>query len=118
MTPRDQTVNLGHKGNADEVGEDLQLTGAESSACALRRASAVIGSVCRQVWIVIQYSLKMTAKLHAKLFVPITQRMYNVQFVLVKIPVTVQGVPNTPVRSPRTAVDGHRHSDKVLGCAN
>lgn len=41
--------------------------------------------VRRQVLILSQYSMKMTTKLWVYLFVPITQRMHNLQFVWVKI---------------------------------
>jgi hypothetical protein len=86
------------------------------------RVLSVHCSLCWQIWAVClsvsQCSLKVTTQLQTNLFIPVTQRMHNVQFVLVKIPVSVQAMPNTPVRSPRTAADEHRHSGKVLGCAN
>jgi len=85
--------------------------------------------VDRQVWIFSQYSLKMMTKLLAYLFVPITPRMHNWQFVWVKFQVTMQDAPNAPVRhasrlcvltcrSPRTAADRHQHSGTVLKTAD
>jgi hypothetical protein len=55
--------------------------------------------------------------------------MHNLQFVWVKIQVTMQDAPNTPLRhdshlsmltgrSPGTAADGSQRSGNVLGCAN
>jgi len=51
-----------------------------------------------QVWIFIQYSLKLTTKLQAYLFVPISERMHNLQIVWVKIQVTMQDASYTAVR--------------------
>jgi len=45
--------------------------------------------VVRQVWIFSPYALKLTTKLQAYLFVPFIQRTYNLQFVWVKIHVTM-----------------------------
>ena len=81
------------------------------------------------VWIISQYSLKLMTKLQAYLFFLITQRMQNLQFVWVKIQVTRQDVPYTPVRHayhlsvlmcrlPQTVTDGCQHSGNVLGHAN
>jgi hypothetical protein len=54
--------------------------------------------VVQQVWIISQHSLKLMTKLQVYFFVLITQRMHNLQLVWVKIQVTMQDVPYTPVK--------------------
>jgi hypothetical protein len=99
--------------------------------CAMQMKMCFIAhqKVVRQVWIFSPYFLKTTTKLLACLFVPVTQRMQNLQFVWLKIQVNMQDAPNTPVRNasrfyvltgrtPGTAADGSQHSGYVLGRAN
>ena len=58
----------------------------------------VYQKVVWQVWIFIQYSLKLATKLEVYLCVLISQKMYNLQIVWVKIQVTMQDVLYTAVR--------------------